>query len=312
MNKRNKTTQDRVFGRKEVKCKTTPEEKMMELLLIRSKWDMPEMPLHMFLERLKEAGFNGAEIHFEKAPPDPQEIVETFRRYGMRLVAMITTEGRTSQEHISSFEQKLRYVRDIEPVHVNCHTGKDYFPPRENIKVFEKALELSRDSGLSVSHETHRGRATYSAPATRELLNALHDLRLTADFSHWCCVHESLLEDQPEAMQLAIESTVYIHARVGHIEGPQVSDPRAPEWQKEVQTHLGWWERIAGLQRQRGASFLAICPEFGPAPYMPTLPYTRQPVANLWEITVYMKDLVQKACGDRGLTPAAVPSTNNL
>lgn len=277
----------------------------MELLLIRSKWDMPEVPLHIFLERLKEAGFNGAEIHFEKAPDNPQETVETFRRLGMHLVAMITSEGKTAEEHISSFQQKLQYVKDLKPVHINCHTGKDYFPLRENLKVFQRALELSRDNGLSVSHETHRGRATYSAPATRDLLNALPDLTLTADFSHWCCVHESLLEDQPEAMQLAIARTAYIHARVGHMEGPQVSDPRAPEWQKEVQTHLGWWERIAEQQRERRASFLAICPEFGPAPYMPALPYTRKPVANLWEITVHMKDLVRKACGNRGPTPPA-------
>jgi|WetSurMetagenome_2_1015567.scaffolds.fasta_scaffold37627_2 sugar phosphate isomerase/epimerase len=265
----------------------------MELLLIRSKWDMPDLPLHPFVERLKAAGFNGAEIHFERAPLDPQEIAEAFRDHGMHLVAMITTEGTTAEDHMASFAEKLRYVRDVNPLQVNCHTGKDYFPLRENIKLLAKALELSRDSGLSVSHETHRGRATYSAPATGELLNALPDLTLTADFSHWCCVHESLLENQPEALQLAIERTAYIHARVGHIEGPQVSDPRAPEWHKEVQTHMGWWRRIAAAQRERGASFLAICPEFGPTPYMPTLPYTRQPVADLWEITVYMKNLIR-------------------
>jgi sugar phosphate isomerase/epimerase len=274
----------------------------MELLLIRSKWDMPELPLHNFLERVKGAGFNGAEIHFEKAPLNPQEIVETFHRFGMHLVAMIITEGKTAEEHVSSFAQRLEFVRELNPVHINCHSGKDYFPLRDNIKVYQKALEISKESGLSVSHETHRGRATYSAPATRDLLNALPDLRLTADFSHWCCVHESLLEDQPEALQLAIERSSYIHARVGHIEGPQVSDPQAPEWQKEVQTHIGWWERIAAAQRQRGASFLAICPEFGPAPYMPTLPYTRQPVANLWDITVYMKNLLQSKIGGTSVT----------
>ena len=273
------------------------EEIIMELLLIRSKWDMPEVPLHVFLERIKAAGFNGAEVHFETAPPDPQEIVETFRRYGMHLVAMITTEGRTVEEHLATFERKLQYVRDMRPIHVNCHTGKDYFSLRENIRVFQRAIELGRESGLPVSHETHRGRATSSAPATRDLLNALPELSLTADFSHWCCVHESLLEDQPEALQLAIDRTGYIHARVGHIEGPQVPDPRAPEWGKEVQIHIGWWERIAAVQRQRGASFLAVCPEFGPAPYMPAVPYSREPVANLWEITVYMKDLLRRKLG---------------
>ncbi len=266
----------------------------MDLLLIRSKWDMPDAPLPLFLEKIKDAGFDGAEIHFEEAPRNPQEIVDTFGQYGMKLVAMITTEGNTAREHVASFERRLRYVRDLQPVHVNCHTGKDYFPPEENIEIFRNALAISGELGVPVSHETHRGRSTYSAPASRTLLNALPALTLTADFSHWCCVHESLLDNQPEAVQLAIERSEYIHARVGHIEGPQVPDPRAPEWRNELEIHLGWWERIAETRRRRGASFLAICPEFGPAPYMTALPYTRQPLANLWEITLYMKDLIRK------------------
>jgi hypothetical protein len=97
-------------------------------------------------------------------------------------------------------------------------------------------------------------------------------------------------------VELAIQHSTYVHARVGHGEGPQVTDPRAPEWANEVETHLGWWKRIVAARRQQGAEFIAFCPEFGPAPYMPSLPYTRQPVADLWEITVHMKELIRRRC----------------
>jgi len=269
----------------------------MQLLVTRSKWDMPDLPLPRFLERVKAAGFDGTDIHFEKAPENPAEIVDLHARHGLHLVAMVTSEGAGPDDHIRSLETKLRFLPALNPIHVNCHTGRDIFSVADNGRILRRAVELGRELHLSVSHETHRGRATFSAPATRELLRAVPGMALTADFSHWCCVHESLLADQQEAVDHAIRSSTYIHARVGHIEGPQVSDPRAPEWSNEVETHLGWWTRIASVRREQGAEILAVCPEFGPAPYMPLAPFTRQPLADLWEITIHMKDLLRARCG---------------
>jgi hypothetical protein len=160
--------------------------------------------------------------------------------------------------------------------------------------IFRRARQLEVELGVRVVHEIHRGRATFSTTATAALLEELPDLKLAADFSHWCCVHESLLADQEERVERAIKRSYHIHARVGHPEGPQVTDPRAPEWQEAVAAHLGWWQRIVDHHRASGSAILTICPEFGPPGYMPTLPYTRQPVADLWELNCYMKDLLQK------------------
>ena len=33
---------------------------------------------------------------------------------------------------------------------------------------------------------------------------------------------------------------------------------------------------------------MTFTPEFGPPGYMPTLPYTKQPVADLWELNAWM------------------------
>jgi hypothetical protein len=43
-----------------------------------------------------------------------------------------------------------------------------------------------------------------------------------------------------------------------------------------------------------GAKYLTILTEFGPPNYLPALPYTRQPVANQWEINAYMRELLRK------------------
>jgi len=53
-------------------------------------------------------------------------------------------------------------------------------------------------------HETHRGRALFTGPLCRTYLESLPELRLTADFSHLLCVHESNLSDQPAAVDAII------------------------------------------------------------------------------------------------------------
>jgi hypothetical protein len=73
-----------------------------------------------------------------------------------------------------------------------------------------------------------------------------------------------------------------------------VSDPRAPEWQEALEAHLDWWQQIVDQNRANGCAFLTICPEFGPPPYQPTLPYTRQPVANVREVIGAMLELLKQ------------------
>jgi hypothetical protein len=39
-----------------------------------------------------------------------------------------------------------------------------------------------------------------------------------------------------------------------------------------------------------GATSFTFNPEFGPPNYMPTLPHSREPVADLWDICVWMAE----------------------
>jgi hypothetical protein len=72
-----------------------------------------------------------------------------------------------------------------------------------------------------------------------------------------------------------------------------VNDPRAPEWADTVAAHFAWWDKIVGIKKQQGG-IMTILTEFGPPDYMPTLPYTRQALANQWEINVYMLHTLRK------------------
>jgi hypothetical protein len=64
---------------------------------------------------------------------------------------------------------------------------------------------------------------------------------------------------------------------------------------------LGWREtsisaggKVAAAKRSAGASQLTIAPEFGPPPYLPTLPWTQTPVASQWDINVHMMSLLRE------------------
>jgi hypothetical protein len=107
----------------------------------------------------------------------------------------------------------------------------------------------------------------------------------------------------PELLALVSEHCSFIHARVGHAEGPQVFDPRDPVWSSEVTSHLQWWESIMRAQMKRGMEVSYVEPEHGPHPYqqydaMP-LPKEKKVTlcqsdmdAILWDINSYVKDLV--------------------
>ena len=83
------------------------------------------------------------------------------------------------------------------------------------------------------------------------------------------------------------------------MEGPQITDPRAPENEAFVQAHLNWWDRIVQHHLDAGSPVLTITPEFGPYPYMPEIPLTREPVASQWDINLHMKNLLRDRYADR-------------
>lgn len=266
----------------------------MKLTFGKSKWEMWDDPLEVFLRRVAESGFEATEIYLGSLHESPAEIVRLHAMYGLRLIGQILTQGQTHEEHIKSLEAQFEFASRCEVAFINSHAGRDIFLFEENLPIFQRVVQLSESSGIPVLVETHRGRPTYSAIETRKYLEAIPELRLTADFSHWMVVHESGLDDQAANLELAMSRADYIHARVGYAEGPQIPDPRAPEWKPTVERHLGLWQEIVDRHKQNGTEQLYITPEFGPPAYMHTTPFTNRPVGDVWEQNVYMKELLAR------------------
>lgn len=151
---------------------------------------------------------------------------------------------------------------------------------------FETALKTQAAIGLPVSHETHRGRLLFTPWDTAFYLRQFPDLRITADYSHWVNVCERLPDDQQAALTLANERAAHVHGRVGYEEGPQVPDPAAPEYGPQVAWHERQWQAIKANRTAAGET-LTFTPEYGPPPYLHTLPHTNVPVADLWKVCLH-------------------------
>ncbi len=257
-------------------------------------WGSAHLPLKDFLFRVKESGYEGVEFGFPLGSDLKDGLLKLSKEFSLHLIAQqYGAVGETFAEYKADFQNHLEYLSSFDPLFINSQTGKDYFSFEQNSELIEIAKTIAGKTGIRVLHETHRGKFPFCVTTTAKFVDAFPDIQFTADFSHFCAVSESFLEDQTENLDKVIQHAGHIHARVGHTQGPQVSDPRLPEWEVAVNHHLKWWDAIVGLHRRNGDERFTVSPEFGPAPYMFSLPGTGEPVVNQWEVNVYMMDLLR-------------------
>jgi len=255
-------------------------------------WGLEHLPLPDVLSRIKEAGYDGAEIAIDPARMDLREIRSLFDANDLLLLAQHPfATGGTPEEMRNDFSHKLKQILELEPLKVNCHTGKDFWSIDDNSLILEEALKIEQQTTIPIAHETHRGRFSFSLVHTLPYLQRFPELKLTADFSPWCVVSESLLGDQQHFLNQVIPHAEHMHARVGGEETPQVSHPNAPENNEELEAHLAWWKSLFQHQWAQQKQPTVTC-EFGPPGYLFTLPFTNQPVADQWEINIFMKNLL--------------------
>jgi sugar phosphate isomerase/epimerase len=266
----------------------------MKLLFTKANWELSHLSVDEFVARVAAAGYDATEIYMPARAEPPAAIRAAHEAAGLKIVAHIATDGATPDEHRRSLEERYLRVLETGPLFVNSHTGRDHFSFDDSHRIFEAGQALVARHGVPLCHETHRGRALFSAPATLAFLTALPELRLTADLSHWVCVHESDLSDQPAALAAALAAASHLHARVGFDEGPQISDPRNPAHARWLALFTSWWRRVLELRRAEGREWFTVTPEFGPEPYMPLAGRSPEPVGDAWEVNGWMLDYLRR------------------
>jgi sugar phosphate isomerase/epimerase len=255
----------------------------MEIKAFRHLWGYPITSPATF-RAIREAGYVGIETSLLSIEDVPS-FREGLKANGLEFIGQVHTagftKGHSAKEHLDWLAAEVKRLLPLGPILINIHSGEDTWPAEAMHAYFRGAAELEKSLGVPFAHETHRGRCLFHPSFAKMLLESHPEIKLVADLSHWACVCERLLEDQQETITLAAEHTVYVHARMGHAEAPQIADPRDERFSEERKAFEGWWRTIYESMRRRGLPAFAFCPEYGPPPYMPTLPYSGMPVADL-------------------------------
>ena len=99
--------------------------------------------------------------------------------------------------------------------------------------------------------------------------------------------------------QSVLSKCIASHGRIGHAQASQVPHPAAPEWAAETAQQCGWIEAIWRSRMGEGGAASGgdawFTPEFGPRPYMPALPFTNAPTADLDECNDWMAKWAREA-----------------
>lgn len=262
----------------------------MHIKYISTYWGQGHLSVGEFVAKVMDAGFDGVEVNVQIDEKNANSILEAIKKSGACFIAQqyLPPAIETFGEYRIKMKDFLFHLAALNPLFINAHTGKDFYSFDENSILIEDCFSISQQIGTKIVHETHRGRFAFHAFSLIPFIKKFDSLELNADFSHFCVVSESLLEDQEQILAQIIPRCSYIHARVGFSQAAQVNYPFAPEWKKTSDRFVGWWQRILDSAKSRGETTFYICPEFGPAPYMPVLPFTQQPIANQWDINIQM------------------------
>jgi len=264
----------------------------MNIMLVRHLWGVDlTHGLARHLPHWREVGYEALEVSLRHVP-DRGHFLRFLKEASFRWVPQIFSHdfrpGGSVRQHLESLREQMEECLAYEPMFFNAHSGSDAWSAAEAEDFYAQAIDLEKGIGVPVSHETHRQRYFATPWQTRHIMQRFPDLRITGDFSHWVCVCERLLPDMGETISLAARHCHHVHARVGFAEGPQVPDPAAPEYATHLAAHEAWWEQVWQSQRERGFVRSTLTPEFGPPPYLQTLPYTNVPVADLAAVCDWM------------------------
>ncbi|MFC3198871.1 sugar phosphate isomerase/epimerase [Parapedobacter deserti] len=263
------------------------------------RWGAENIAWHHFAQRAKQEGFAGVEVFPLGDKPNNKDMVDVLSDSGLSYILLHAElqEGRDFDRYTAALERNLYALLEYQnghakPQFIVSQTGREYYSRAQMEVCFAICDRISRESAISIIQETHRNKWSFAAHVVKEYLEVFPSLELALDFSHWVCVSESFLEDQHDAVDLAIRHGRHLHARVGFPEGPQVTDPRALENEEALMHHLAWWDRWIEYLKETGAERATITPEFGPYPYMAYRPFTTQTVADQWEINCWMRQML--------------------
>lgn len=264
------------------------------------RWGSEHIEWDFFLQNVKAAGYSGIEWFPFGDESDPEVVVDLLIKYDLKYSIVMTVLGTypSFEEYLLLMNRQLQELTLmgkglLSPLFISAQIGREYFSSEQVDSCISSCEAISKGSKIPIYQETHRNKWSYASHICWDALKRNANLLLTLDVSHWFCVSESYLEDQKPAISLAISRSRHIHARIGHTQGSQVSDPRSPVYAEALAAHLEIWDSWIKSRKVSGDAICTITPEFGPPPYLTNTSGDSDHQLQ-WDFNLWMKDLLDK------------------
>ena len=272
---------------------------MADLKVYQSLWatelrrpGVPEAPVAERFQRVKAAGYDGMAIDLGAMTIEAARlIVPEFGRTG--LAGLLTAFPRSIEE----LRPALHLAKDIGSPFVIVVGQVMPVSLAGMIPVVRDWLRVSAEEGVPIQFETHRNCITNDLFATLQLLDAIPEMRLSADLSHYVVDREMMQPIGPELQAYVtriLERSDSFQGRVAN--RCQVQIPIGfPQHRIWLDTFLDWWHRGFALWQRRapaGADAIFLC-ELGPRDYAITGPDGEE-LSDRWEEALVLKTLAQQ------------------
>jgi hypothetical protein len=277
----------------------------MQFEVFQSMWGMEDLPgergawsLEEQVKEIAAAGFDGAAVEFDDEKT-ARNTTAILRERGLRWFA--AAYPTTVEELKPTIELVHNLGADLCD-HINLQPNVRPLTPLECIPYLVGWQELADDAGIALYVETHRDRMTTDLHFTVQLINALPNLKLTADLSHFVVGREfryPVNEENNAYVHRILEQAWAFHGRVATREQVQVqiSFPHQRLW---LELFADWWREGFRLWRERAAAgaTLVFTPELGPPQwYAMTGPDGRE-LSDRWEEALQLKDIARAIWND--------------
>ena len=267
-----------------------------------SLWALERLPMNAALgwtldekiEQMKAAGFEHLECWIQNDEAG-RETAKKVRDSGLQLV--FCHRPMTVYDTMQGVESAAEFGAQF----VMCQPATAYHDLMEVAGIVQAGSEKAAELNLSYFVETHRNNFTETIRQTHELISAVPEIAITADFSHFVVVGEFYgwrSENALERMRPIIERVGHVHGRISNGEQVQVDVGDSQERGEGTPAGLFFdlWRECFAAWRKRAnpGDVMPFTSELGPPRYAITTP-DGQEISDRWQQSLVLRDIAQDA-----------------
>jgi hypothetical protein len=255
-----------------------------------------KLPYDEVCEMVSSAGYDGMAIDLGAGDvAQAHEVRPHMERHG--LTPLIVAFPKT----VESLRETLVMAKDFGSPFVDVIGQVMPLSVDGMIPVIREWIEMADQIGIPIQFESHRNCITNDLYSTLCLLDAVPEMRMCADLSHYVVDREfwfPISERDLGLISRVLQRSDSFQGRVASRQQIQLQLD-FPQHQKWVKLFKNWWREGLNDWRQRSSGDCIFLCELGPPEYAMTGPDGIE-MSNRWEEGLQIKSWVERIWNDLG------------